>query len=149
MTSDSSARIGLHPSIVLPAYVEPLIRGRRVAVLGDATVGLAEELAQRGARLVHAYDPDPARAAEALAKLSGGRTHQISYAVLAGDLGVRDGAFDAVIVPDLSIFLDPAELMRRVRKLCAASGVAVVVAPNARTGSRPKNSVGCDSRSWL
>jgi hypothetical protein len=136
MTPDSSPRIGLHPSIVLPAYVEPLIRGRRVAVLGDATVGLAEELAQRGARLVHAYDPDPARAAEALARLPGGRTHQISYAVLAGDLGVRDGAFDAVIVPDLSIFADPADLMRRVRKLCAASGVAVIVAPNARTGAR-------------
>jgi chromosome segregation ATPase len=150
MTSDSSARIGLHPSIVLPAYVEPLIRGRRVAVLGDATVGLAEELAQRGARLVHAYDPDPARAAEALARLSSGRTHQISYAVLAGDLGVRDGAFDAVIVPDLSIFLDPAELMRRVRKLCAASGVAVVVAPNARTGSRllvPEAPAGATPRS--
>lgn len=136
MTPDSSARIGLHPSIVLPAYVEPLIRGRRVAVLGDATVGLAEELAQRGARLVHAYDPDPARAAEALARLPAGRTHQISFAVLAGDLGVRDGAFDAVIVPDLAMFLDPTELMRRVRKLCAASGIAVVVAPNARTGAR-------------
>ncbi|MEP7126258.1 MAG: hypothetical protein ABJE95_35330 [Byssovorax sp.] len=150
MTPDSSPRIGLHPSIVLPAYVEPLIRGRRVAVLGDATVGLAEELAQRGARLVHAYDPDPARAAEALARLSGGRTPQISYAVLAGDLGVRDGAFDAVIVPDLSIFLDPAELMRRVRKLCAASGVAVVVAPNARTGTRllvPEAPAGATPRS--
>jgi predicted nucleic acid-binding Zn-ribbon protein len=150
MTPDSSPRIGLHPSIVLPAYVEPLIRGRRVAVLGDATVGLAEELAQRGARLVHAYDPDPARAAEALAKLEGGRTHQISYAVLAGDLGVRDGAFDAVIVPDLSIFLDPAELMRRVRKLCAASGVAVIVAPNARTGARllvPEAPAGATPRS--
>ena len=150
MTPDSYLRIGLHPSIVLPAYVEPLIRGRRVAVLGDATVGLAEELAQRGARLVHAYDPDPTRAAEALAKLSGGRTHQISYAVLAGDLGVRDGAFDAVIVPDLSIFLDPAELMRRVRKLCAASGVAVIVAPNARTGARllvPEAPAGATPRS--
>lgn len=150
MTPDSSARIGLHPSIVLPAYIEPLIRGRRVAVLGDATVGLAEELAQRGARLVHAYDPDPARAAEALARLPGGRTHQISFAVLAGDLGVRDGAFDAVIVPDLSIFPDPAELMRRTRKLCAASGVAVVVAPNVRTGARlllPEAQAGATPRS--
>ena len=150
MTPDSSPRIGLHPSIVLSAYVEPLIRGRRVAVLGDATVGLAEELAQRGARLVHAYDPDPVRAAEAMARLSSGRTHQISYAVLAGDLGVRDGAFDAVIVPDLSIFLDPAEVMRRVRKLCAASGVAVIVAPNARTGARllvPEAPAGATPRS--
>lgn len=150
MTPDSSPRIGLHPSIVLSAYVEPLIRGRRVAVLGDATVGLAEELAQRGARLVHAYDPDPARAAEALARLASGRTHQISYAVLAGDLGVRDGAFDAVIVPDLSIFLDPAELMRRVRRLCAVSGVAVIVAPNARTGARllvPEAPAGATPRS--
>jgi chromosome segregation ATPase len=136
MTSDSPLRAGMHPSIVLSAYIEPLYRGRRVAVLGDATIGLAAELAERGARLVHAYDPDPARAAEALAKLSAGRTHQVAYAVLAADLGVRDGAFDVVVVPDLSIFGDPAEILRQCRRLVSPAGAVVVAVPNARPGGR-------------
>ena len=130
MISESPQRTGLHPSIVLSAYVEPLVRGRRVAILGDATIGLADELSQRGARLVHVYDPDAARTAEALARAAPGRPHQVSYAVLAGDLGVRDGAFDMVMVPDLSLFADPADVLRRARRLCAQTGVAVFVAPN-------------------
>lgn len=131
MISEAALRTGLHPSIVLSAYVEPLVRGRRVAILGDATIGLADELSQRGARLVHVYDPDAARTAEALARAAPGRPHQVSYAVLAGDLGVRDGAFDMVMVPDLSIFADPADTLRRARRLCAPTGVAVFVAPNS------------------
>ena len=55
----------LYPSIVLAAYLEPLVEGRRVALLGDATLGLAEDLLDRGARLVHAYDPERTRVAEA------------------------------------------------------------------------------------
>src|SRR5580704_5844068 len=136
MTSEAPPRSGLHPSIVLSAYFEPLVRGRRVAVLGDATSGLADELGQRGARLVHVYDPDAARTAEALARAAPGRPHQVAYAVLAGDLGVRDGAFDVVIVPDLSLFADPADTIRRARRLVPASGVAVFVAPNAGAGRR-------------
>ena len=132
MPSDGTSRLGLHPSIVLSAFVEPLVRGRRVAVLGDATIGFAEELAERGARLVHAYDPDSARAAEALARAPAGRTSPVSHAVLASDLGVRDGAFDLVVVPDLSIFPDPADLLRRARRLVAPTGAAVFVTPNPR-----------------
>jgi hypothetical protein len=120
----------LHPSIVLSAYLEPLVRGRRVAILGDATLGLADELGERGARLVHVYDPDAARVAEALARSAPGRAHQVAHAVLAGDLGVRDGAFDVVIVPDLSLFADPADAIRRARRLVPASGVAAFVTPN-------------------
>jgi len=126
----------LHPSIVLSAYLEPLVKSRRVAILGDATIGLAEELSGRGARLLHVYDPDAARVAEALARSAPGRQHQIAYAVLAGDLGVRDGAFDVVIVPDLSLFDDPADAMRRARRLVPPSGVAVFVAPNAGGAAR-------------
>lgn len=136
MTPEASLRLGLHPSIVLSAYVEPLVRGRRVAILGDATIGLADELGQRGARLVHVYDPDTARTAEALARVTPGRPHQVSYAVLAGDLGVRDGAFDVVVVPDLSLFTDPADVMRRARRLCSAAGVAVFVTPNSGSSGR-------------
>jgi predicted nucleic acid-binding Zn-ribbon protein/SAM-dependent methyltransferase len=130
------SRHGMHPSIVLSAYVEPLVRGRRVAILGDASIGLADELSQRGARLVHVYDPDTARTAEALARAAPGKPHQVAYAVLAGDLGVRDGAFDVVVVPDLALFADPADTMRRARRLCSPAGVAVFVAPNAGAPAR-------------
>src|SRR5690606_30434932 len=91
--------ISIHPSLVLGAYLEPLVRGRRVAVLGDARIGLAARLIERGARLVHAYDPEPARVAEALARVAPGRGPHPAFAVLEGDLGVRDGAFDAVVIP--------------------------------------------------
>src|SRR5271170_4231032 len=107
MIPEAPVRAGLHPSIVLSAYLEPLVRGRRVAVLGNATIGLPDELGERGARLVHVYDPDPARVAEAIARAAGrsaSRPHGIAHALLAGDLGVRDGAFDVAIVPDLSLF---------------------------------------------
>src|SRR5690349_2710904 len=122
--------IELHPSIVLAAYIESLVRGRRVAILGDATIGLAASLGDRGARLVHAYDPDAARVAEALARRGAERPQAVSYAVFEGDLGVRDGAFDVVVIPDLSLFSDPADVLRRARRLISPSGAAVVVSPN-------------------
>lgn len=134
MNSQPSATLGAHPSTVLSAYLEPLVRGRRVAVLGDASVGLAEALSTRGARLVHGYDPDPGRVAEAIAR-SGGSGH-VAHGVFGPDPAVRDGAFDVVVVQDLSIFADPAEALRRVRKLCAGSGVAVVASPNAEVSRR-------------
>src|SRR5262245_31067069 len=93
-----SARFGPHPSMVLAAYVEPLARGRRVAVFGDATSGLAERICERGARLCHSFDPDPARAAEALSRLGTPRPPSLHHAPLAADLGVRDGAFDLCLV---------------------------------------------------
>ncbi len=136
MKSDLSSRAGTHPSIVLSAFLEPLVRGRRVAVLGDATTGLPGELGERGARLIHAYDPDAARAAEALASVAPGKSSPVSYALLGDDLGVRDGAFDVVIVPDLALFSDPAELLRKTRRLCAPSGAAVIGTRNARFEGR-------------
>lgn len=42
----------LHPSIALAPYVEALVVGRRVAVIGDSSLGLADALVARGARLV-------------------------------------------------------------------------------------------------
>ncbi|WP_437597994.1 hypothetical protein WMF28_35405 [Sorangium sp. So ce590] len=125
-----AAPAALHPALVLSAYLEPLVRGRRVAVLGDATIGLADRLLQRGARLVHAYDPDAARVAEKLARSASSRQPHPSFAVFDGDLGVRDGAFDTLVIPDLSIFSDPAEILRRARRLTAANGAAVIASPN-------------------
>jgi predicted nucleic acid-binding Zn-ribbon protein len=135
MSPSSSTRV-IHPSMVLGAYLEGLARGRRVAVLGDATLGLAEQLASRGARLVHAYDPDATRTSEAIARGAAERSRHVSHAVLAGDLGVRDGAFDLVVIPDLSIFADRAELLRRARRHAGTNGVAVVGTPNPEASRR-------------
>lgn len=118
-----------HPSMVLAAWVEPLVRGRRVAVFGEASAGLAERLAERGARQVHAWDRDSARVAEAVAR-SGGTRGPVIHALHAGDLGVRDGAFDVVVVGDLSLFAAPDEIIAQSRRLLGPSGVCVVASPN-------------------
>lgn len=140
MSPTPAARLGAHPATVLGVHIEPLVRGRRVAILGDATLDLAEQLqSQRGARLVHAYDPDPARAAEALARSAAGRSGsgpRVHYAAFEGDLGVRDGAFDVVIIPDLSRFDDAADVLRRARRLVPTSGAVVVASPNLEVTSR-------------
>ena len=129
----------LHPSIALAPYVEALVVGRRVAVLGDVTLGLSDELHARGARLVHAYDPDPARVAEAIARKAPGfgspaagrpAARGVVHALLGDDLGVRDGAFDAVLIPDLAAFADPSDLVRRARKLVASTGAVIVMSAN-------------------
>jgi len=110
-------------------YGEDLASGARVAVFGDPTHGLAEELAQRGARLVHVYDPDVARVAEATARR---HDRSIFYAPLpdSGDLGVRDGAFDLVIVPDLSFVDNPESLLALVRRVLSPLGAALIASPN-------------------
>jgi len=126
----------VHPSRVLAAYLERLVRSRRVAVLGDATLGLCELLFERGARLVHAYDPDAARAAEAFARASHSHDRHVSVAVLDGDLGVREGAFEVVVVPDLSIFADPADVLRKARRLVGQTGLAVIASPNPEASRR-------------
>jgi hypothetical protein len=118
-----------HPSLVLAAYAEALIGGGRVAVFGDATIGIAAELCKRGARLVHVYDTDAGRAAEASAQ---NRNRSIYYAPLSetGDIGVKDGAFDCAIVADLSLAGDPAALLELVRRVVSSSGAALIASPN-------------------
>src|SRR5262245_52478907 len=116
----------VHPAVVLGAYLDPLVRGRRACVLGDATIGLAEILAARGARLVHAYDPDAARAAQAIAERRSGEHRHLTFAVFEADLGVRDGAFDVVVIPSLTVFDDVEDVLRRARRLVPNSGIVVV-----------------------
>lgn len=129
MIQDESTA-AVHPSQVLAVYAEGLIRGRRVVLFGDGRTGLAEALAERGARLVHVYDPDPARAAEALAASARSAPRGVAFAALSDDLGVRDGAFDVAVVPDLSLFESPDALLRRARRALSPSGVILVASPN-------------------
>jgi hypothetical protein len=113
----------------LGVYGEELAHGARAAIFGSATLGLAEELVDRGARLVHVYDTDAGRIAEANAR---SHDRSIFYAPLpeGGDVGVRDGAFDFVLVPDLSLFADPAAIMALVRRVTSSLGAALIASPN-------------------
>src|SRR6187431_1970306 len=104
----------MSPSVVLAAYAEPLLDGRRVVVFGDATTDLGLELVERGARSVHVYDPEPARAALASNQ---NRAKEITVVPLdSADIALRDGAFDVAIVPDLSGLSGGEALLRRVRR---------------------------------
>lgn len=117
----------LRASIALAAYAESLVDGRRVIVFGDASSRLAEHLLERGARLIHVYDPDPTRVAEAATRNT---ERNISYAPLAeSGLAVRDGTFDAAIVENLST-VDAHSVLKRARRVLSARGVALVACPN-------------------
>jgi|GEM_PF-645795 len=114
------------PLALIP-YAERFLEGRRLVIFGDATAGLADEALDRGARLAHVYDPDPARVAQAQATAARG----VSYAVHreGGDAGVRDGAFEVCLIPDLSMFADPRGLLAQVRRLVAAGSVVIAATP--------------------
>jgi hypothetical protein len=114
--------------MVVAAYAQTLVEGRKVVVFGDCTSGLAERLLERGARLVHVYDSDLTRVAEAAAH---GTSSEIAYAPLGqSGVAVRDGAFDFGVIENLAAADDAAALMTRLRRALAARGVAVVIAPN-------------------
>ena len=136
-----------HPSMALAAYLERLVRGRRVAVLGDATLGFGERLVDRGARLIHVYDPNAARVAEVLARTAAQRPRHLTHAVLEGDLGVRDGAFDVVVIPDLSVFGEPTDALRKMRRLVGSTGLAVIASANQEAPRRLLDKPGSDKPS--
>jgi len=121
-------------SIALAAYAEPLLDGRRVIVFGDSSSGLADYLLERGARLVHVYDPDASRVAEAATRNT---SRNISIAPL-GDAGLaaREGAFDVGIVEDLPLTGPVHSVLKRLRRALSPRGVALIAAPNAE--ARPR-----------
>jgi SAM-dependent methyltransferase len=124
----------IQSSIVLAAYVEPVVDGKRVLVIGNATSGLAERLLDRGARLIAVFDPDAARVAEALARAP---SQNVSFAPLSdGAWALRDGAFDCALIEDLGALADPAGLLKRVRRALAQRGVALVACPNSEVRLR-------------
>lgn len=118
----------LTPCVVLAAYAEPLLEGRRGIVFGNSLSPLAEEMVERGARSVHVCDPVPSRAAESAAR---NRMRQISIVPLDdADVSVREGAFDVAIVEDLSSATDASALLKQVRRALSPRGVAFVACPN-------------------
>ncbi len=124
----------MRPSVVLAAYAEPLLDGRRVLVFGDATSGLAEMLLERGARLVHVCDPDASRVAEATAR---NPSRTISFAPLGdGALALREGAFDVGIIEDLGAAGPASSVLKRLRRSLTPRGVALVAVPNPDVRTR-------------
>ena len=107
----------------LCVYAEPLVAGRRVVVLGDGTRRLGERLLELGARVVHVYDPQPARAASLADEAPRGLT---VLPLPAGDFDVRDGAFDLAVVADISELPAPAALLARLRRILAPGGAVLV-----------------------
>lgn len=118
----------IHALHALSVYAEPLATGRRVVIVGDASLGLGERLATIGARIVHVYDPDAERARHAAAQGVRGVTIR---ELPPGDFDVREGAFDLAIVPDLAAVPDPAALVVRLRRLLGNHGAAILAARNA------------------
>jgi hypothetical protein len=109
------------PSHAICVYAEPLVRGRRVVVVGDASEGLGERLIELGARTVHVFDPDGDRAAAARDTRG-----LIVRELPAGEFDVRDGAFDVALVPDLGAADARGDLLARVRRLLGRGGAALV-----------------------
>jgi len=120
-------------SVALAAYAESLVDGSRVIVFGDASSPLAERLVERGARLVHVYDVDAARVAEAATRNT---SRSIAFAPLAeGGLAVREGSFDLAVVENL-VESGGADLLRRVVRTLSARGVALIASPNTEVSAR-------------
>jgi hypothetical protein len=118
----------VEPAIVLAAYAEPVVNGRRVLFIGPASSMLPERLLERGARLVHVCDPEPVRLSEATAK---NRSRNVSFSALTdGHFALRDGAFDVCLVEDAGI-AEPSKLLPAVRRALTPRGVAIVASPNA------------------
>ena len=121
-------------SAALVAYAESLIEGGRVIVFGDSLSGLADRFVERGARLVHVVDADPARVAEAATRNS---QRNVSFAPLvSGGLGVREGAFDVAVVTNLGASSAAQELIQQVERVLSNRGVALLAAPNTEVTLR-------------
>lgn len=118
----------LMPSVALAAYLEALVQGRRVLVFGDATSALTDHLLNRGARLVHVYDPDPGRVTEAQAQNTSRSVH---FAPLSeGSLALREGAFDAAIVENVAAIGDVDKALGELRRALSTRGVALIACAN-------------------
>jgi hypothetical protein len=136
----------IEPAIVLAAYAEPVINGRRVLFIGPAISALPERLRERGARLVHICDPDPVRLAEATAK---NRSRDVSFSSLTdGHFALRDGAFDVCLIEDAGIS-DPVPLLKKVRRALGPRGVALIASLNPEVRSplvphRPSGQIALD-----
>ncbi len=118
----------IHPSLALGAYAGDLVAGARVALFGDATLSLTSELVERGARLVHVFDIDAVRAAEAEAR---GKRRSVVFGTLPPPAAPSpEPSFDLVLIPDLSFTKEPEALIHLASRLLTPKGAALIASPN-------------------
>jgi hypothetical protein len=122
------------PEQALAIYAESLVPRGVVAVIGDSAAGVGELVLRLGARSVHVWDPDEARANAQAALAPRGMTVR---PLAREDLVRRD--FDLALVPDLGLFDDPAGLLADVRKMLGEQGVTLVGARNAEAAQGAKS----------
>lgn len=124
--SQGSAGGDVAPASLVDAllvYAEPLASDVHVLVIGDAESSVAERLLDLGARAVHVFDPDPARAANAARTAPRG----VTIRSLVEELEVRDGSFDLAVIPDLSELNDPRDAVARLRRAVAPNGAVLAM----------------------
>jgi hypothetical protein len=107
----------------LLVYAESFAVDAHVLVVGDSESSVARRLLDLGARGVHVFDPDPARAVNAARSAPRG----VTIRALVDDLDVRDGAFDLALVPDLAEVNDPAAAIARLRRAVAVNGAMIAM----------------------
>lgn len=112
----------------LVAYAENLCKGARVLVVAETPLPIAEAVLSRGARLVHVFESDKVRRAEAEARCS---SAEITFG--APTEWRHEGVFDLVLVENLGVEADPDTSMRGFAKLLAPRGSALIAAPNPET----------------
>ncbi|MBW2459347.1 MAG: hypothetical protein JRI68_32945 [Deltaproteobacteria bacterium] len=142
MAENNNDAAELHPSQVIGAYGQPLVAGRRVAVLGDCTTGLPEVVAKASGRRVHAYDPNRERVATALARFRGRRGPRVTHALLDESLDSRDGVFDAVVIADLSELRDVEAPLQLAQSLLSPRGLLLLASPNPDRGAADDSGAG-------
>ncbi len=121
---------GPSPSPFLPlvAYTEALCSGARILLVGDALGGVAEQLVQRGARLVHVCDEVAPRRAQAAQRTT---DRSISFGSLNdGSFALREGFFDLGLVESLAAHSEPKAVLAALARLLAPRGTALVATPN-------------------
>lgn len=116
-----------HLARALTVLAEALVSERRVLVVGDSSLGLHDLINDLGARMVHVYDPDAARALSQAPPTVRGT---VLRGLPEGDFDVRDGAFDLAIVPDLAAVPDGAALLARLRRVVGEAGAVMCGAAN-------------------
>jgi hypothetical protein len=120
---------------VLGAYLGELLAGKRVAILGDGSSALGEQVAESSGRRVHVFDPDARRTAAAIAASRGG-TGDVRYALLESDAELGLASFDAVLIPDLTELaadgdVDPKSALELAERMLTPRGFVAVAAPRA------------------
>ena len=122
---DSNA-LRVHPQHALAVYAESLAAGARVAVFGDASLGIAARLAEQGAHAVHVWDPDAARA-----RIEAERAARSVSVHAYSSQETETRVVDLAIVADLGLFADVSGLIGRLRRMVGQEGVALVAATSA------------------